>query len=543
MSILPLLPIIILLGGALAIALSRLAHFRQVDALASVVSLLALAAMIVSAAAGFQMQETLVSTWQPLSVFGVPVSLRVDRVGWSIGFVAVLACAATALAGLAYPGRRRFGPRALALGMTAALVGAVFAANLLTLALAWGLFDALFAIAALMRSEGAQAGRRAAFAIGFNGAATVSLWIAALMLNQAHESLFWHLTHLTDSARGFLTAAAIFRLGLYPLSQWLPAERDDAPGRVALLYVLPPLAGLYILIRLAELNAVPQEPVLIWLGALSILIGGALAWLRSDSRDALPYVSLSSLGAIVLAGASGQPASAPQALILSGAGSWALAIMTLSLSRTLDRQMPWWSVGHALALATLAGVPATLGLAVQTGLAAGVASSDHFLLIACMVIGQALTFGALLRLMIAPAQNPPPSGVPATITYIVALALVAPAPFLLPALARSAVPEWTPPAFEVVLSRLGALGGVILIMPIALAIALVWLGRGPTSVPRFNPGRLLNLDWLYDLLFQVVNVAVRYLSNISALVEGEGAVLWALLILIATYVVLSGTIQ
>ncbi len=542
MSILPLLPILILLAGALAIVLSRAARFVRYDAIASVTSLLALATMIPLAIPQPQPLETLISTWQPLSVFGMPISLRVDPIDWPIGLAAVVACASTALAGFAYPGRRRFGPRALALGLTAALVTATFAANLLTLAIAWGLFDAFFAVAALARGEGAHAGRRAAFIVGFNGAATVCLWLAALTLNEAHQSQYWHLTELPESTRGILALAAVLRLGLYPFSQSLPAESDDAPGRVALLYVLPPLTGLHMLIRLADLNALPQGSALAWLAGLSVLIGGWMAWWRRQSRDALPYLALSALGVVVLSGINGHTTVAPPSVLASGAGSWALALMTLSLGRSFDPRRPWWAVSHALAFATLAGVPATLGFAVRTSLAAGLSASGDLLLIAVAVAGETLMFGALIRLATAPAQNEPPPNRTAILAYAAAVALAALSPFLLPALSHAAVPALTPPAFGVVLASLGALGGAIIALPIALAVGLEWWARDRFVDSFADPARFLGLAWLYGLIFRVADVVARAVRGLAALAEGEAAMLLALLILIAAYVALSGAL-
>ncbi|MGH2593408.1 MAG: proton-conducting transporter membrane subunit, partial [Anaerolineae bacterium] len=443
----------------------------------------------------------------------------------------------------AYPGQRRFAPRVLALGMTAALVAAVFAAKLLTLALAWGLFDALFAIGVLARGGEAGAGRRAAFAVGFNGAATVCLWIAALLVSQADRSLYWHLTDLPEMARAWLALAATLRLGLYPLNQWLPTVQDDTPGRLALLYILPPLAGLHVLIRLAGLNALPQGSALAWLAALSMLCGGGLAWLRGRSRDALPYISLSGVGVIVLSGLSGGLTATPAAVIANGAASWALAMMALNVGRGFDRHKPWWSIAYALPFATLVGVPASVGFAVRTNLMAGLASSADSLLILLSLIGETLTFSALIRMATAPAKSEAPSGWPASLTYAAAAGLVALPPFLLPAFGRSLIPELAPPSFEVVLPSLGILGGVAMALPIALAIALEWHTRDRSVMPRFDPTGLISLDWLYSLTFRVVNGAARGLRGLGALIEGEGAILWALLILIAAYVVFSGAIQ
>jgi formate hydrogenlyase subunit 3/multisubunit Na+/H+ antiporter MnhD subunit len=552
MSILPLIPILILLGGVFTLLLCRAARFVHYDAVASAAALLALVSITLLAIPDLRVRETLISSWQPTSVFGTPVAFRVDRVGWMIGLVAILACGATALAGIAYPGQRRFGPRALALGMTAGIVAAAFSANMLTLALAWGLFDAFFVIAALMQGDESAAGRRAAFAVGFNIAATFCLWIAALAINQGNESQYWHVTQLPEGARQFLALAAILRLGLFPFSQWLPAEREDVPGRVALLYVLPPLAGLHLLIRMASLDALPQEPAVIWFAALSVLVGGALAWWRGASQDALPYLSLSTLGVVVLAGVAAAIPPAPQAILLSGAVSWTLAIVTLSLNHGFHRRALWWSFGQALAVATLVGIPASAGFAVRTSLASAVAWGGNVLLLICVVAGETLAFATMARLLTTPNPSKVPQNWRDIAGHASAIALAALPPFLLPAIARRAVPAIVPPAFAVVLPNMGVAGSVIFILPIALAVTLEWLRReGRISLPpieafgdlQVNPIRVLSLDWLYHLVFRLANVVASALNRLSAVIEGEGAVVWALLILLAAYVVLTGAIR
>ncbi len=543
MSILPLVPILILLGGVLALLLCRATRFVHYDAVASAAALLALVAIMLLAVPDLPVRETLISSWQPTSVFGTPVALRVDRVDWMIGLVATLACGATALAGIAYPGRRRFGPRALALGMTAGLVAAAFSANVLTLALAWGLFDAFFVIAALMQGDEPAAGRRAAFAVGFNIAATLCLWIAALAINQDNESQYWHLTQLPERARQFLALAAVLRLGLYPFSQWLSAEREDVPGRVALLYVLPPLAGLHLLIRMASLDALPQEPAAIWFAALSVLAGGALAWWRGASQDALPYLSLSTLGIVVFAGIAGRTSTAPQAILSSGAVSWALAIVMLSLNHGFHRRALWWSFGQALAVATLVGIPASAGFAVRTSLASAIAWGGNVLLLMCLLAGETLTFATMARLLTTPNPSKIPRSWRDIASLASAIALVALPPFLLPAIARRAVPAIAPPAFAVVLPDLGVPGSVMFILPLALAVMLEWLRRERRIGMHVNPTRLLSLDWLYHLIFRLANVVASALNRLSAAIEGEGAVVWALLILFAAYVVLTGAIR
>jgi len=537
MSIVPLIPILILLGGALGAAASRLVRLKYPDAIGAVASLAALLAL--SSLINLPPGETLISNWQPLSVFGTPISLRVERLDWFIGLVTVLICAAISFAGLAYPGRRRFDIAAAGMGMTATVIAAAFASNLLTLVLAWGVFDVVYIIAALTQGREQDSVRRAAFIVGLNGAATLCVGIAALALSQANESRYWHLTHLTETAQMWLMAAAVLRLGLYPINQWLVFDRNDTPGRAAVLYVLPSLLGLQLLIRLATLNALPQASPLSWLAAFSLGAGGIMAWWRGRSRDALPYLALSGLGAVVLAGAL---SDSQAAVLISGAASWALAITTLSIGRGFDRRAPWWSIGNVLAIATLIGLPATLGFAVRTYLSAGGVARADWLLIALALLGETLMFAALARSVLSPADDEAPAGWPAKVAGVIGMALAALPPFVLPAIARGIVPEITPPAFEIVLAKLGAPGGLLIGLPIVFAAILAGRARETKSAPIIDPSRVAGLDWLYALMYWLIDLAARMLRGAASLLEGEGALLWALLIVIAAYVVWSGAI-
>ncbi|HJW84237.1 MAG TPA: hypothetical protein VJ754_08025, partial [Anaerolineae bacterium] len=114
--------------------------------------------------------------------------------------------------------------------------------------------------------------------------------------------------------------------------------------------------------------------------------------------------------------------------------------------------------------------------------------------------------------------------------------------FLLPAIGRAALPQLIPPAFETVLANLGALGGLLLALPLVLAVALVWRTQARRSAPRFDPGRFLSLEWISAVVYWLINAVARVLRDLAGLIEGEGALLWALLLVIAAYVVSSGAI-
>ena len=105
------------------------------------------------------------------------------------------------------------------------------------------------------------------------------------------------------------------------------------------------------------------------------------------------------------------------------------------------------------------------------------------------------------------------------------------------------VPAVTPPSFDVVWANLGLPGIAIFLLPLALSVALEWYRRTQTFSPVLDPTRLLSLDWLYGLVFRIASLAARVIRELARVIEGEGALLWALLGLIAVYVILSGTVQ
>ena len=126
MNLPPVIPIVFLCLGALAVGASQLARLRVpslVMATATVVALVAVLTLRVNLPA-----TQIISAWQPVSVFAVPISFRVDQTAWilSVGLLAI--CLAAALTWQAHPGRQHPGPRAVSLLLVAAAIASQLAA-------------------------------------------------------------------------------------------------------------------------------------------------------------------------------------------------------------------------------------------------------------------------------------------------------------------------------------------------------------------------------------------------------------------------------
>ena len=382
MTLPPGIPIIFLILGALAIGASELARLRRPTGILIITTLLSLAALWTVRSETPVTQ--IIAAWQPVSVFTVPLSFRVDHTAWLLALGLLLVLLAAALTWGAYPGRYRPAPRAVALLLVAAALTGIFASNLLTLAVAWGLLDLAFVTALLVRG-GSEVGRRAASAIVVNTASTICVWIAALLIENQQGSLYWHLFKAPEDARAWLMAAAVLRVGLYPFHQWLPVELGNEPDRAVIIFIVPTVSGLALWVRMAIAQALPADSIVPLLAVLSLVIGSASSvaqfttaqWTCPSSHCALT----GSVGLLAAAGASSTQLTAATL-------NWMFINVSLFIARGLDRRQPYWSVGSLIALLSLAALPGTLGFVVQQGVVVAAVDQKQWLILLTIVVAQ-----------------------------------------------------------------------------------------------------------------------------------------------------------
>jgi formate hydrogenlyase subunit 3/multisubunit Na+/H+ antiporter MnhD subunit len=538
----PTIPIAFLILGALAILAGHLAHLRQPSLIMSITALITLA-MIWTLRSDSPVSQ-IIAPWQPVSVFGVPVSFRVDHTAWIIGLGLVLVCVATALTWLAYPGQTRPAPRAVALLLIASALASVFASNLLTLALAWGLLDTLFTIALLARS-GSQLGRRAAIAIVLNIASTLCVWIAALVIENQHTSLYWHLLNAQSGPMGWLVAAAVLRLGLYPLHQWLPVELGQETDRAVLLFVIPSATGLALLARLAISQALPAQSIMPLLASLSALMGAFLAWRSPQPRSGLPFIALSFTGLMAIS------ATTPTAVgtLLAATLNWIFVMSALFISRGFKRTAPWWSIGAIVAAMSLIGVPGTIGFIVREQTISSLIDSGSWISLVACLIAETLLVASVIRLIFSPAGDSLPINFLRKISFGVALLFT-----IVPSIALAVLPATITnvPLLPEMLNKLGVVGWIAWAVPLVGGIAVAVSLRKPAAVliidlidPEAEPRwqRLLELDWITSVASLPIRFITYVVRGLSSVLEGEGSLLWTMLLIVIALVLYSGAIK
>lgn len=519
MQISPLTPILCLFAGAVLIGLGALVRFPWPSVIMSISAGLAAAAML-PLAQGLP-AAVIALDWQPVTLFGSTVSLRVDSTAWLIGVALLAAGFSVALTWLVVPAQGQSAPRALVLAMLAAGLASVFAANLLTLAIAWGMLDALFALTLLARG-GAGCGRRAQLALGLNGLATLAVWIVAILIEQEHISPYWHLLTLPPTARLLMGVAAALRLGLYPLHLWQPVELIGELDRAILIYLIPAATGLALWIRLAVIQALPGGDWWPMIALATALIGGVQAWLQSDPRESLPHLALGYGGLLIFAATGAQ---IPVAALAAGSASWMLGLTLLFMGRPFTRATWLWAGLAAFGVATLAGLPLTVGFIGRQALYARLVSSPPWML-GLTVTAETLLIGAMLRrLAIADPEAVMPRGVPAHIGYAVALAVAA-APLLVPGVIRTSDAQFAVnPDTEVWIAWVIPLIGAAI-----LTFASIRLGHRVQSWGTVA-AQVVRLDWLYSMLLPMLRAPARVGRLVADLLEGDGAFLWMLVIL------------
>lgn len=544
MTLPPIIPLVLLILGALAVGASDLARLRRPNLVMVVAAALSLLTGLL--VRGDTPVTQIVSGWQPVSVFTAPISFRVDQTAWIMGVSLLIAGLATALAWLAFPGQSRPAPRALSLLMIAAAVAGVYASNLLTLTMAWGMLDLMFVVALLVRS-GPQVGRRAAVAIILNTTSTMCVWIATLLIENGHDSLYWHLVNLPDGPRMWLAAAGALRMGLYPLHQWLPVDLSRETNRSALLYTVPTLAGLALWVRLAITHNLPATSIVPLLALISAVVGAVLAWQNSRSRAGLPYVTLGLSGLAVLnLGALTTPGT-----LTAAAVNWLFVTISLFIARSFNRRAPWWSIGGLIAGLSIMGIPGTLGFAARQAMISNLIRSGDWGLLAGGVLSEALLIAAVIRIMFTPAGDDQPIGLLRQIAGGLSISIAA-LPVIVLAFNSTSIPGTS--SLTSLLNNLDPLTALAWVLPIGVGVAIAWrdlrmMTPAATSGPQTTDSeppvwlRLIRLDWLSVSFGFVVQRFTALLRGLASVIEGEGGLIWVIVIVIVGVVLTSGALK
>ncbi len=420
------------------------------------------------------------------------------------------------------------------LALTSFGLVAVTAGNMLTLLLAWAALDIIELIILLGQMLQSKTRERIILAFSAKMAGIITVLMAGIILWSQGASLSFEAISLPVST--YLVLAAGLRLGVLPFhllfTQGLPIRR----GLGTVLRLVPAASSYILLVRVSYVGVTGNiTPYLLGLATLAGLYA-AVKWLGAkDELSGRPYWLLGTASLAIAAAILNHPA---------GCLAWSIASL---LSGGLIFSMP---IRHrnlipliALGLINLSALPFSptwqgtelyqYSSYFPVNLTLFSLFSFFFLLIQSFLL--AGFFRHVLR-GIFPATEASPEHIERWVWFLYPIGLI----FI--ELTHVLIGWWFHPNLnEVPLS--GWIMGPLALVITGLILFIAWRRLRPFSLlSRLTKtnfwNNLLSLDWPYRLLWKSFRTISRLFGVISTLLEGDGGILWALVLFALIFVFL-----
>jgi hypothetical protein len=481
-------------------------------------------------------------SWAPLSSIPIELSVRVDPVSWSVALAIASLCLASILSDAARPGERNWSSWSGSLSLTGLAILAALAGSPVILLLAWTALDIGEVLVLLVQGYASRDSEPVVviFSIRLIG----SLVCVGGMLHAvaAGESLSFD--PMTSPSAIFLLVGAGLRLGVLPF--YPPLSDNFMAGRsLRTIFHLAPVAACLVLLTRVATVEIPGNTA----AGLLLLTGivaafSAFAWLTSPHGfRGRRYWSMGMACLVAASALRHQPqASLAWSLVLLLPGGLFLLSDVIRASGRLAqslRRLQYILAGVGLlGILALPYTPAWNGLFLYslpseqpTGFISSLALYIFF------PAAQALLITGYARHFLRRSVISDPGDIQRWDLALYGIGL-----FLLP-LVQFGLLAWIGQLFQ------GP--GLILHWPLLVTALLVGLGfawfRNQErsrfrTVRRLSQAivRFITFRWLYQLIDALYRLAKRATGFISMILEGEGGVLWALLLLVLLLTVVAG---
>ena len=239
-------------------------------------------------------------------------------------------------------------------------------------------------------------------------------------------------TSLLLTGTVFMIAGIAFKFGAAPFHMWVPDTYQGAPTPITLFIgTAPELASFALAFRLLEGGVGPLDEqwglLLALLATASLVIGNLVALMQANLKRMLAYSAVSHIGFVFLGLAGGGPEGYAAAMfymisyaIMSAAAFGAIIVLsgkgyeadTLDDFRGLNQRSPWLAGMMLCAMFSLAGIPPFLGFWAKLAVLRAAIEGGMLWLaivgIVCAVIGCFY----YLRVVKVMYFDEPPQGVP-----------------------------------------------------------------------------------------------------------------------------------
>jgi hypothetical protein len=500
--------LIILMLTSIALVVVHLAKFRY-----AIHWLIAaggvLAAWLLISFTGFDLPQTLpLVSWQPEYLYSLSPSLLTDHFSWSFAQALVTLLFAVILTDAVRSSDADWSSWTTSLGLTVLGLFAVLSGNLITLLLAWMAID--FVELFFLLSSINQSSLREKVVVSFSARTFSSILVIVAVIfsaTQGHDLTF---TNIPGEAGAILLLAAGFRLGVIPIH--IPSFQSFplSPGKATTLRMVSASSGLILLVRIA--------PVMLGSNLTMIFLGlAALATVYSGVTWLFAKNILEGRPAWIVGMASLSFASAAQGQALASF-SWGLSVLLggglLFLFSKRNQWLIWILLAGLIAISTLPFTPNWNG--------AYLFSQPFSIFYIPLLFGQALLLLGYARHTLRPETELEDAERWSKLIYPLGLLLLLGTLFWLGLLIN-------PPIQTIPLHAwfTGVIG-------LGLAAFLFirsshWKDIPPDWVLLINS--VLSLQWLYRSIWALYRSTTRILGVFTRLLEGEGGVLWAILLM------------
>ncbi len=461
------------------------------------------------AAAGLGMAAALYGAWTYtapstegftlwLPTLSVTLQVKVDQLSVLVGAFVSFVSFLVVVYSLGYmrheQGQTRY--YSLVLLFVGAMMGLVMAGNLIQFYFFWEIVGVCSALLIAFWSDRPAARKAGLKAFVVTRLGDSALLIAVIFIAVVFGSTSFD-TILGPTGIPTLATGTIFALGLLmfigsmgksaqvPLHVWLPDAMEGPTTVSALIHAATMVnAGVYLMLRMYPVITLPQlagalTNVILAIGLISALVGGACALAADDIKRILAYSTISQLGLMFaaiglgsLAGAAYQMVSQGlfKALAFLAAGSVIEALGTRSIDEMggLARKLKYTYVGFFVAMLAMSGLPPLVGFwskdaILSSAFASGLLPSG--LLLCAFSFTTLYSFRAVFRVFHGkapegktPMESPPSMLVPIgtlTVSVLVAWWILQAQPLL-------SSTNWVPEASTLAASLvvLGAFAGV-----------------------------------------------------------------------------------
>jgi hypothetical protein len=453
--------------------------------------------------------ELTLVTWKPQELFPVSPMLQLDDISWPFVITLATLSLAVMLTDVVRSEGVSWSGWAGSLAISALGIFAVMAGNILTLLLGWAAIDLAEFILLIIQILQSEVRERIVLAFSARVAGIMLLVAAGISAQSSGRGLDF--TAVTPQTNLLFILAAGLRLGVLPLHVPFLGDARLRHGLGTILRLVPAAAGLVLLVRAAPGGvSTTALPYLNLLTGMAALYAG-ISWLNAPNElDGRPFWILggASLAVAATLGAQSQACLAWSITTLLGGG-----LIFLSSVRH-RRLLPLLLLG-ALATCMLPFTPTWPAIKLYTP---GFEAISIVFLFA-----QSLFLVGYLRHTLRPA--PTPGGLERWVWLIYPLGLaLLPSVLFLIAYRNGSVPKGMQELMQ-------AWPTAALLILSGLFIAAWKRGlRLPASLVT-SLQSFFSFDWFYRLVWGVYQQLSQAVAFLSLILEGEGGILWTLLLL------------